>query len=343
MIDLELLKSGARSALPTALGDALRKFMRDNELSTRDAGERLGIVHTNLTHSRIFKLSGPDVLKPLARCEDTRICVLAQALLERHGIPLSDFDFETVAWQLQAGAGLSGLMARVMHGPVASDVAHRAAADDLLYCFVRGAFFRQLTAVRMTGLRCTPLFPTGRFLETAYSFEPGDDPANYTDDDELGGYQATGRFVEEDTFETQRIRDDLTSQYLGLAQRENLFLLEAIEGTAAFRQTDGESQDDLTAASAAIEAYVCYESMAAATATLRSNMLQDSLLAKTPLARIAAAIYEHIRSNVDHVGLACESALAALPSEREHARNGLLSHLKGRLGSIKAQPTIVGF
>ena len=161
--------------------------------------------------------------------------------------------------------------------------------------------------------------------------------------DELGGYQATGRFVEEDTFETQRIRDDLTSQYLGLAQRENLFLLEAIEGTAAFRQTDGESQDDLTAASAAIEAYVCYESMAAATATLRSNMLQDSLLAKTPLARIAAAIYEHIRSNVDHVGLACESALAALPSEREHARNGLLSHLKGRLGSIKAQPTIVGF
>jgi hypothetical protein len=54
MIDIGLLKSGAKRALPEALGKALLRFMRDNELSTRDAGERLGIVHTNLVKSRIF-------------------------------------------------------------------------------------------------------------------------------------------------------------------------------------------------------------------------------------------------------------------------------------------------
>lgn len=340
MIDLELLKAGARSALPTALGKALVRFMRDHHLSTRDAGERLGIVHTNLVKSRIFKLSGADVLKPLARCEDAEICILAQALLERLEIPLSDFDFETVAWQLQAGAGLNGLMARMLHEPIAADATHRAAVDDLLYCFVRGAFYGQLAAVRMTGLRCTPAFPTGRLLETGYCFDPGEDPASYTDDNEFGGYQATGRFVEEDTFETQRIRGDLTTRYLELAHHENLFLLEAIENAAAFHQTNGESQDDLTAASAAVQACICYESMFAASATLRSNMMQERLLARTPLARIAMAIHEHSRSNIDQVGTMCESALAALPPERERARAGLLSHLKAGLGSIKARPTV---
>lgn len=333
MDDITALKEADDRTIQVALGAALEAFRQSRRppLPYREAALVLGgIPHAALMPDRVYKLKSPHTLRILATCRQARISFLAQALIDRLRIPRCGFDYAAAGAKLiHYGCGGWRLLSAGAKSDLSFDEAQQLAIKDLMFVYMKSAFFRELSQSRLEGVRCQPQFPLASF----------NDPTNA---EQVDGDAVERAFLgksEEDSysflfpvainFDESRACDDLCKRIMSLCRREEQFVLEAVEGEARFNQQAVARTDKLAAAMASAEAFVSLLCLTGAVSALRQSVEGDRALHATPLARLLTALYSYARVVGPDCKTAFERSLAALPKNCAREKNTLKDLVDG--------------